>query len=159
MTTVAAHGRADHGIRTPLMAAGLSAVVAAIVLGILGMHGLAHNPMQMTGASHSATVGVSVEATGHSMATRLIDPLSASARGGTVAEVPVPAHSMGEMVMLCAAMLVAVAAGILLALRLRRCAPRIPVSLRPRPGNRTFPFTARIGIGPPVAWKFSVIRC
>jgi hypothetical protein len=156
---VASHGRADHGIRALLMTAGLSAVVAAIVLGILGMHGLAHDPMSMSGASHSAAVATVVDSTGHDMTTTVIDPVSASTPGGTVAEVPAPAHSMGDMVMLCAAMLLAVAVGILLALRLRQRAPSVPISLRPRPPNHAFPVTARIGIGPPAVWRFSVVRC
>ena len=156
---MASHGRADHGIRTPLMAAGLSAVVAAIVLGILGMHGLAHNPMQMTGASHSATVGVSVEATGHSMATMALVPASASSSEGAVVEIPAPFNSMGDMVMLCAVMLLVIAAGILLALRLKQHIPSIPISIRPRPGNNTFPVTARAGTGLPAEWEFSVVRC
>jgi len=141
------------------MTAGLVAGVGAIILGIFGMHAFAHDPMQMTGASHSAAVATSVEATSHDMATMVLDPVSASSPGGTVAEVPAPAHSMGDMVMLCAAMLLAVAAGILLALRLRQHTPSTPISLRPRPGNHTFPVTARAGIGPPVEWKFSVVRC
>lgn len=141
------------------MTAGLVAVVGAIVLGILGMHAFAHDPMQMPGADHGVAVATTVDPASHDMTTTAIDATAASAPGETVADVRVPAHSMGDMVMLCAAMLLAVAAGILLALRLRQHIASIPISIRPRPCSRTFPVTARVGIGPPAEWKFSVVRC
>jgi hypothetical protein len=170
---VAPHGRADHGIRA-LMTAGLTAVVGAIVLGILGMHAFAHDPTPMTGASDHVATATHDQSRGHDMramagssstATMSRDvpdttsPRSASSSQEVAGNRPAPAHSMGDMVMLCAAMLLAVAAGTLLALRLRQHIPSIPISIRPRPRSRTFPVTARVGIGPPAEWKFSVVRC
>jgi hypothetical protein len=63
------------------------------------------------------------------------------------------------MVMLCAAMLLAAAAGLLLVRRLVRVASRPPASLRPAVRVPSLVATARAWTGPPAVWEFSVVRC
>ncbi len=70
-----------------------------------------------------------------------------------------PGPSAGEMLMLCAALLLVAAASALLALRLRRLASAGGFSVdRLLPGAaRQLP--ARVGTGPRYVWEFSVVRC
>jgi hypothetical protein len=67
--------------------------------------------------------------------------------------------STGEMLMLCAAMLLVAAASALLAVRLRRLASAGGFSIdRLLPGTAWL-LPARVGTGPPYVWEFSVVRC
>lgn len=132
----------------------LAAAVAAVVLGILGMHALnLHGTTTMS--SMAGTTGHH-EVPGTSEAAELeLAPV-----GGAVAGEPAqPGHGMGDMVMLCAAML-AVAGLALLTLLLLHRVPRSSWSLaRWRLVSLRGPVPARTGSGPPSVWAFSVIRC
>ena len=116
----------------------------AIVLGILGMHALT---LHATGGSHAPT-----------------HPAAATEHPPASSAVPVagerPSHGPGEMMMLCAAMLAATAAGCLVLVLLRRV-PRAAWRVsRPRLTSllpRLVPVPG--GTGPPEVWAFSVIRC
>jgi hypothetical protein len=146
------------GVRESSTAAarvGLVAAVVAIVLGILGMHALALHGSTSMGpvAGMSGMSGMSGQGAATVAATS--DPAPAS-----TADAPHhPGHDMGDMVMLCASMLVA-AGFALMALLLRRVPtsswtitrPRLAPTVR-RPGRD------RAGTGPPAVWAFSVIRC
>lgn len=129
----------------------------AIVLGLLGMHVLSHH-----GATHETapTVTAPLAAAHHDAAgaTHQAPPAHDSTgsgdggAGGT-------GHVLGDMVMLCVAML-AVAATLLALLAFIRRVPRLWAVLRPavtrfRPTGRLTP----TGTGPPPVWEFSVIRC
>lgn len=145
---------------------GLVVAVAAIVLGILGMHaltthGTSHHP-GMSGmtampelpgtAPMNSTESMSV--TGHQHATA---PYTAALTPATAATGDSHGGQTGSMIMLCAVMLAAAAsAALLLALRhttttWRTIPPYVRAVL-----TRT---TARRATGPPPVWEFSVIRC
>lgn len=120
--------------------------VAAIVLGILGMHGFGGHDTDHGAAMSSATTGSDSPA--GQPPTAVTDP-----DGGHPA-------GMGSMAMTCGVMLAAAAiTGLLLLLR-RSGPPRLWAVLaladdvwRPQQGARL------LSTSPPVAWRFSVIRC
>jgi hypothetical protein len=138
--------------------------LAAVILGILGMHTLVqHCPapahaMQATGAMTSMGVATAAEVHDHAVqdsgasGAELPSVVGAAVTGGA-------SGSLGDMLMLCAAMLLG--AGALLSLGLRRC--RAPAH-RVLPGD---PSVARprqsvlrlVRAGPPPIMAFSVIRC
>jgi hypothetical protein len=138
--------------------------VVAIVLGILGMHGIDAHGVHRHGALTDARAATPSDAVGTAHAP--VAPGHGDAhlpgRSGTDA----PAHAggdlgdaggMGGMVMLCVAMLAGAAAA-LLALLGRP--PRAWVVVqRARGVWRPAPRALRIGTGPPHVWRFSVIRC
>ncbi len=136
----------------------LAAVVASIVLGIVGMHAL---------SAHGIT-GMDMGTTDRSAMTEAHGDMSAntatSETGGLPALVTasVPAGGKGhmvDMVMLCIAMLAA-AAGALLALLLGlRRRTRVWAHAPTVPATVTRWVSARLGTGPPYVWQFSVIRC
>lgn len=139
-------------------AAALAAVVVSIVLGILGMHALStHGVVD----GHPSAVG----AVAHPAAVHAHD--AAPAGGGHTAGIPPDAsapsiglgpHGLGDMVMLCVAMLAAAAVALLVRLALRGVARR-GVLLLAR-DHRVHPATpGPLGTGPPYVWRFSVIRC
>lgn len=70
-----------------------------------------------------------------------------------------PGHSLGDMVMLCVAMLVAAGASLLAMLGLHRRVPRVWAVLPPAITARVTRQDAYRGTGPPPVWQFSVIRC
>lgn len=141
--------------------------VLVIVLGIFGMHALSHH-----GITHAeptpgiATLAASMTAdvaTGHAHHQPWATPHSTPATdthatdsrddaGGT-------GHGLGEMVMLCVAMLAATATVLSLLAFIRRV-PRVWVVLRP---TATYFYSAAwlnpTGSRPPPEWRFSVIRC
>lgn len=124
----------------------LAAVVAFIVLGIIGMHALnTHGVMSST--EHS-TMTSSVT----SPMTGVHGDMSASSDSGD-------GHSVGSMVMLCFAMLAATAGALLLVLPVRRRRPRARAQRRTAPTTVAPWVTTRLGTGPPYVWQFSVIRC
>lgn len=120
--------------------------VAAIVLGILGMHGLAgHDTGSHLAASAQMAHGAA--GTGHAEAG------TADPQGGAPA-------GMSGMAMTCGVMLAAAAITVLLLLVRRSGRPRLWAVLaladgvwRPRPGVRL------LSTSPPPSWRFSVIRC
>lgn len=144
----------------------LTAAVAAIVLGIIGMHAL----------SNHGVMGTTDHSTMTSPVTSLLDGAHGDTHGSTAtgpvtspttgAHAGMPAgpdggdgHNLGSMVMLCFAMLAAAAGALLLLFLGLRRKPRIRAH---RPGALTTVtkwVTARLGTGPPYVWNFSVIRC
>ena len=142
MSSPRARPRLRGEVRTRL----LVAAVAAIVLGILGMHGLAgHDTGSHLDAPAQVAHGAAVA--GHAT-TGLADPDHGAPAG------------MGSMAMTCGVMLAAAAITVLLLLLRRSVRPRLWAVLaladevwRPVPGVRLR------NTGPPNAWRFSVIRC
>jgi hypothetical protein len=132
-------------------------LLAGIVLGILGMHAFVQcgaMPMHGTDARPATVTANADMAMEHTAAAPKPSPL-----GTPKANVQHPGSPMGDMVMLCGAMLLVAASGVLLALRLRRLAWSRGISvgrLRPVIANR---LAARVEIGPPYVWEFSVVRC
>ncbi|MEO5664354.1 MAG: hypothetical protein ABIR39_13825 [Nocardioides sp.] len=137
----------------------LTAAVAAVVLGIIGMHAL----------STHGVMGTTDHSTMTSPVSSLLDGAHDDTHGSTAttgAHAGLPAlpdggdgHSPGSMVMLCFAMLAAAAGALLLlSLGLRR-KPRVRTHRRGVLTTVTKVVTARLGTGPPYVWNFSVIRC
>lgn len=141
----------------------LAAVVASIVLGIVGMHALStHGVMGITdhATMPSPVTGLTTGAHGD-MSAGSVPGHTAGARAGMSSTTPAEedGHSLGSMVMLCFAMLAA-AAGTLLLLFLGLCRrPRVRAHRPTVPAAVTRWVTARLGTGPPYVWQFSVIRC
>jgi hypothetical protein len=130
----------------------LPAYFLAIIVGIVGMHALMqHCP---TPAHTVATDGSAMTATHH-----LGDHLEAAG------QLPVAAvdaagptgGSLGNMLMLCAAMLLG--AGAMLTLLLRRHLGRPTLLARPSQSDWRPPTLVLAGIGPPPTIAFTVIRC
>lgn len=141
---------------TRLLPAALAAVVATIVLGILGMHALSTHTVM----SHTMTAPMTAPMTGHVDGIRDAGAAHGSA---TAAEVLAagPAgsgHAMGDMVMLCVFMLAA-AGALLLALTAPRRTPRPYATSRASTSTFLRLPRLRAATGPPPAWEFSVIRC
>lgn len=150
----------------------LAPVVVAIVLGILGMHGLdAHgvhlSHVTMPGAMVHAEAATSSAAVmpdhgpvaaehGDAHETARVETGAAGHASGDIGDV----EAMGGMVMLCAAMLAGAAAALLAFLVRRGRLPRVWAVLQ-RAGRawRPEPRVVRAGTGPPSVWRFSVIRC
>lgn len=141
----------------------LAAVVASIVLGIIGMHALStHGVIASTDHSTMTSPATSPMAAAHGdMSAGAITSPSSEALAGIASTAPDSGdgHHMGTMVMLCLAMLAATAAALLLLLVGLRRRPRV-WALRPAvPITVTKWVTARLGTGPPYVWQFSIIRC
>lgn len=141
----------------------LTLLIAALVAGIFGMHGL------VAGVGCSATessVPAGDRATASSPGMAAMGHASAATGPMTVKDAPSltasPVHAgcldMGGMLMLCIAVLTAAAGALLALLALRRLkcawlrAPRLDGTIVRR-------LLDYIGAGPPPAWEFSVIRC
>lgn len=134
----------------------LMAAVVAIVLGIIGMHAL-NTHAAMSDTDHAA---MSMTADTHAdmpVHASLGDPAAATSIAAGVADGG-NGHDMGTMVMLCAAMLAAAGALILLTFALRRT-PLVWAHLAAAPATVPRWVTTRVGNGPPPVWEFSVIRC
>ena len=149
------------GVRT-LTTAGLVGVVGAIVLGILGMHGLSqHGAMPSHADRQLVTVAPGTSA--HTEHVAMNHSGHAAVAGGQTGATAVAAGDEGgsvvHMAMLCAAMVLAAAAGVLLVLRLWRLAHATVLGLKARvQAVRTFA-SDRLATGPPAVWEFSVVRC
>jgi len=153
----------------------VAALVAALVLGILGMHALANhgatpaptssNTMSMTGTTAMTSAHEAAMASGdphaghaHSTATQSSTPaLSLSVEDGADRGSG-PDHGMASMVMLCVVMLAGGALKLLTLLAtsfLRRLQPEafMPAAIR----QRALQWVR--GTGPPHEWQFSVMRC
>ena len=138
---------------------GLAALVAALVLGILGMHALG-------AGAHAATPDASglTGLTGMSamdVMTGMADPVATTDQDHgplhASGHAPLPHH--GGMVMLCALMLAGAAVWLLLLLVQRRLrGPLLPPALQPAPALLRAGRWVR-DTGPPAVWEFSVVRC
>lgn len=170
MTSVPATAASRSTLRVPTAArtAGgtvVAALVAALVLGILGMHALATHggPAPVAAAvpgadmvgvtSHDAATAPVAHHDAHDHATADASP--AATGHGT------PAGSgdhRGGMVMLCVVMLAATGLTFLVLLAVRVLRPLVPAAFRPAPTPQPSVRGVR-GAGPPPVWQFSVIRC
>jgi hypothetical protein len=142
----------------------LAPVVVAIVLGILGMHGIDAHGVHRHGALADARAATPPVAVGTAHASVAPDHGDAHlpSRSGADAVIaavgdPGDVGGTGGMVMLCVAML-AGAAAVLLAV-LGRPPRAWAVVQRARGVWPAAPPALRIGTGPPHVWRFSVIRC
>ena len=139
---------------TAPLGVGLLVAVAALLLGILGMHALGRH-----GVSHGAPApGVSVAPPAGATGTAV----EHGAHHGTEAaadEGHGPQHGAAEMVVLCAAMLAAAAGMLLVLAGLRHRAPPVWAELRSALALRVTSRARPGGTGPPAVWKFSVVRC
>jgi hypothetical protein len=140
----------------------LTTAVAAIVLGIIGMHALStHGVMGIT--DHSTMTGPTVSpmvgAHGDMSTGPVTSPPIGEHTGMPAGPDGEDGHNLGSMVMLCFAMLAATAGALLLLLLGLRYKPRVWDYPLPAPTTLTRWVTARLGTGPPYVWNFSVIRC
>ena len=129
---------------------GLAALVAALVLGILGMHAL--------GAGAHAAAPDQSDLTGM---TGMADPVATTSEdhGPLHASDHAPLPHHGGMLVLCALMLAGAAVWLLLLLVRRRVrGPLLPPALQPAPALLRAVRWAR-DTGPPPVWEFSVVRC
>lgn len=141
--------------------------VLAIVLGILGMHALSHHgtthaeptPRIASTLSDSLVDGA---ATGHAHHRSEATPDSTPAtdiQAADSGDAGGPNHSLGDMLMLCVAMLAAAGTMLGLLAFIRRV-PRLWAMLRPAATHvRPTSWLNPTGSGPPPVWQFSVIRC
>jgi hypothetical protein len=144
----------------------LAAFVAALVVGILGMHALgthgttpapAVSGMAMTGgmpAHETTTPGDSPQGQAHVLtsgaSTSVADNQAGTGSGS--------GHDMGTMAMLCVVMLAAAALTLLVLLAVRIVRPLLPAAFHPAVALSRAAQWVR-GTGPPHEWAFSVIRC
>ncbi|KQV63398.1 hypothetical protein ASC64_17585 [Nocardioides sp. Root122] len=148
----------------------LAAFVAALVVGILGMHALATHgttpatasasaasSMAMTGgmpAPETTTSGDSHQRQAHAVtsdaSTSVADNAADTGSGA--------GHDMGTMAMLCVVMLAAAALTLLVLLAVRIVRPLLPDAFHPAAAPARAVQWVR-GTGPPHVWAFSVIRC
>lgn len=145
------------------MPALLAAVVASVVLGIIGMHALSTHGVigstdhsTMTSPLSGPTTGVHGDVSADALASPASDAgagIAGTAPGGG------DGHHMGTMVMLCFAMLAATAGALLLLLLGLHRRPRVWAHRPAVPTTVTQWVTARHATGPPYVWQFSVIRC
>lgn len=159
----------------------LAALVAALVLGILGMHALAsHGTPATIDASPGMTTTTSVaglmaggaadrsseswqagaaHADDSAMQTHASGELGSQAAGHGAAEGS--GHGSGDamsMLMLCAVMLAAAALTLLVLLVLGVLRPLLPAAFSPAGVHAQARQWVR-GTSPPYEWQFSVIRC
>ncbi len=122
----------------------LLALLAAITIGIVGMHGFTrHGAMPIHDAAHHQAASAEI-ATGPAVGQTAVAFMSAEV-DSSVAALGNSGPSTGEMLMLCAAMLLVAAAGGFSVDRLLSGAARL--------------LPARTGTGPPYVWEFSAVRC
>jgi hypothetical protein len=136
----------------------LLALLAAITIGIVGMHGFTrHGAMPVHDAAHHQAASAEI-ATGPAVGQTAVAFMSAEV-DSSVAALGNSGPSTGEMLMLCAAMLLVAAASALLAVRLRRLASAGGFSVDRLLSGTVRLLPARTGTGPPYVWEFSVVRC
>jgi hypothetical protein len=152
--------RVRPGLRAP--------VVVAIVLGILGMHGISAHGADLHGSltrADSATPAAAVMADPEPVAVHNADAHSAGGASSSEAAGHPAGHSdgtegMGGTVMMCVAMLAGAAVALLTLLVRRGRLPAVWAILGPAGRFRVaVPAVLRLGTGPPAVWRFSVIRC
>lgn len=132
----------------------LATMVVAIVLGVLGMHGIDGHGVSLQGPmAHAADADTST-------APAMAGHDTALGAAVTSNDVHPAGDGMGGTVMVCVAML-AGAAMVLLAVLVRRGRlPKVWAVLEPAGRvRRVVPVVLRSGTGPPAVWRFSVIRC
>lgn len=137
----------------------LAAVVVSIVLGILGMHALSTHGAGATDAAMAGPAAGAVPGAPQAAAhpAHPVDP--AHPAGATGAGGGDHGHDMSGTVILCAAMLAATAAALLVGLGARR-PPRLwahVATVARTTASRGA--TSPRGTGPPPVWEFSVARC
>ena len=137
----------------------LTAVVASIVLGIVGMHTLSTHGV--TGSMDHSTMSSPITGThGHAFGEPAMSPATGEHAGmSSTAPDGGEGHTVGGMVMLCFAMLAATAGALLLLLVGLRHSPRVWAHWFTAPTTVARWVTDRLGTGPPYVWQFSVIRC
>lgn len=153
------NGSTSSGVRA-LSTAPIAAVVGAVVLGILGMHGLSQHgamPSHVDGQTVAATTSTDSHA-GHAA--------SNAAATVTINQIEImttttgnAGGSAGHVAVLCAAMVLAAAAGVLLVLRLRRPAPSTALRVKSDIHAVRHLVSNYMDTGPPAVWEFSVVRC
>ena len=164
----------DGGVRTrrrgrPRARRLTFALLAAVILGILGMHALARHDAMPPGGTvdrPSAGAAVTLMPMGHAhraggtvaSADAPVAGPTSPAVGTSVRTVEPPGSAMSTMLVLCAAMLLT-AGGALLVLRLRRLVGTGGLPLAPPRRPLVTRLAARVGTGPPYVWEYSVVRC
>jgi hypothetical protein len=135
------------------------AFVAAVVLGILGMHALAqHCPTPSTSIpAMASTAGAGAEHAGHHLAAAPLTVMTVMEAEGLGDRLSAPAGGPGgDLLMLCAAIVLGTGAALALLLRRRRSwtagAPALARRLWRAP-------VALAGAGPPPLLAFVVVRC
>lgn len=129
-----------------------------VVLGIVGMHSLAHSGPSHTPAAADAGAALAHHMPGgtdaHAAPMSSADAVEPGRTFGSG-----PEHTWGDMVMLCTAMLAAAGTVFALLWSIRRN-PRLWALVAPPVSHvRPLRWLARVDSGPPAAWQFSVIRC
>ena len=139
----------------------LTAAVASIVLGIMGMHALStHGVMGMGITDHSTLTSPMTEAHGDAHGELVMSPASGEhAAMSSAAPHDGRGHDMSGLVLLCLAMLSATAGALLVLILGLRRRPRTWAYRLVTAAAVTRWVTARLGTGPPYVWQFSVIRC
>lgn len=161
---------AGRGARRPW----LPALVAALVVGILGMHALVSHGAPSAAAAPASTMAAMSTPAGHdaAMAAGTSDAShhhaaaaahTAMAAAGTSVNGDFGSghgsgHGMAGMVMLCVVMLAAAALTLLVVLAARLFRPLLPAAFMPAAVRERALQWVR-GTGPPYEWQFSVIRC
>uniref|UniRef100_UPI003137DF1A hypothetical protein n=1 Tax=Nocardioides psychrotolerans TaxID=1005945 RepID=UPI003137DF1A len=145
----------------------LAAFVAALVIGILGMHALAtHGTTPATASASSVTVTGGMPAhettasgdSHHGQAHAVTSAVSTSAADNEADTGSGSGHDMGAMATLCVVMLAAAALTLVVLLAVRIVRPLLPAAFHPAAAPaRALPWVR--GTGPPHVWAFSVIRC
>lgn len=158
----------------------LAALVAALVLGIIGMHALANRgtpaapagATSATGTSSMAATSSATGATGMAAGTSMTGQeaaheaaLAADAsrdaharRGDSTVAGHGSGHEMASMSMLCVVMIAGAALTVLVLLVVGIWRPVLPAAFAPA-GVRVRALQWVRGTGPPPVWQFSVIRC
>ncbi|HEU4338085.1 MAG TPA: hypothetical protein VFR45_12275 [Nocardioides sp.] len=155
----------------------LPPLVAALLVGILGMHALASHGTPTAAAApassvaatsttgmptaHDEAMAAGTSHAGHDHAAATSHPAT-PATSTTVDPDAAPGHGSGHamagMVMLCVVMLAAAALTLLVVLAAALFRPLLPAAFMPAAvRERTFQWVR--GAGPPHEWQFSVIRC
>ena len=134
--------------------AALAALVAALVVGILGMHALTlHGPSsEAYAAAPAAAHGDHAAGHGDTHGSAAGAPAASASEEGS-------GHHADHLLMLCAAMLAVAALLLLAGLLVRIVRPvRLVGAFAPLAPAATVRSWVR-ATGPPPAWQFSVIRC
>jgi Family of unknown function (DUF6153) len=141
----------------------LAALVAALVVGILGMHALTtHGTTAAPVAATSSTVATHatsmVPSASHDARANAAEHTSGTAAGVVDADSG-SGHDAGSMAMLCVVMLAGAALTLLVLLVVSVRRPLLlPASFAPAVVRaRVLEWVG--GTGPPPVWRFSVIRC
>jgi hypothetical protein len=144
----------------------LALVIAALVIGIFGMHGMVAGAGRSMGkmGEHATTAPAAQPMSSPDLSTSTA-PHTPAATGVSASTKATSLHAgsadMGDMLMLCVAVLTAGAGALLAALRLlalRRQSLTGLLSPR-RTGVLLRLVASDATTGPPPVWEFSVIRC